>query len=145
MRGSLPEASPIPRARCGKLFLMVKLTLSFLGSALISFLVFTATVPLQSSAEDKDTAKQDLIKKGALIYKTRCVVCHNAEGKSPNKRMRFADHEWNHGDKPEQIQKVVADGVKGTVMMGFKNRLNDDDIKAVTAYIVDLSEKSKEQ
>ncbi len=100
--------------------------------------------PRESRAEDTSAARQDLIKRGAAVYKTRCLLCHNAEGKSPNKRLRFADHEWKHGRKPEQIQKVVADGLKGTAMMGFKNRLKEDDIKAVTAYIMDLSEKSKE-
>lgn len=123
---------------------MIKLTSYILGSALFCLLACSAAVPAPTRAEDKDAAKQDLIKRGAVVYKTRCALCHTAEGKSPNKRMRFADHEWIHGDKPEQIQKVIADGVKGTVMTGFKNRVTEDDIKAVTAYIMDLSEKSKE-
>jgi cytochrome c oxidase cbb3-type subunit 3 len=124
---------------------MVKLSFFLIGAALLCLLVFGVAVPVESRAQDTDAAKQDLIKRGALVYKTRCVLCHNAEGKSPNKRMRFADHEWKHGDKPEQVQKVVTEGVKGTAMMGFKNRLNDNDIKAVTAYIMDLSEKAKSE
>jgi len=123
---------------------MVKLSFFLFSTVLLCLLVFGLARPVASQAQNADAAKQDTIKRGALVYKTRCVICHNAEGKSPNKRMRFADHEWKHGDKPEQIEKVVAEGVKGTVMMGFKNRLNDVDIKAVTAYIMDLSEKSKE-
>jgi len=122
---------------------MIKLSL-FLSTALLCLFVFGLALPVTVGADDADAAKQDLIKRGALVYKTRCVVCHNAEGRSPNKRMRFSDHEWKHGDKPDQIQKVVADGVKGTAMMGFKNRLQENDIKAVTAYIIDLAEKSKE-
>ncbi len=123
---------------------MVKLSFFLLSSALLCFLVFGLALPVKSRAQDTDAAKQALIKRGVLIYKTRCIICHNAEGKSPNKRMRFADHEWKHGDKPEQVEKVVAEGVKGTAMMGFKNRLKDDEVKAVIAYIMDLSEKSKE-
>ncbi len=123
---------------------MVKLSFFLFGTVLFCLLVFGLARPVGSPAQNPDAAKQDMIKRGAMVYKTRCVICHNAEGKSPNKRMRFADHEWMHGDKPAQIEKVVAEGVKGTVMMGFKNRLHDDDIKAVTAYIMDLSEKSKE-
>ncbi len=123
---------------------MVKLSFFLFSTVLLCLLVVGLARPVASRAQNADAAKQDMIKRGALVYKTRCVICHNAEGKSPNTRMRFADHEWKHGDKPEQIVKVVAEGVKGTAMMGFKNRLNEDDIKAVTAYIMDLSEKSKE-
>jgi len=124
---------------------MVKLSFFLLGAALLCFLAFGLASPVESRAESPDAAKQDLLKRGAQVYKTRCVLCHTAEGKSPNERMRLSDQVWKHGDKPEEIQKVVAEGVKGTVMIGFKNRLNNDDIKAVTAYVIDLGQKAKSE
>jgi len=130
---------------CGKLFLMVKLSFFLVGTALLCFIVFGMVSPVASRAESTDAARQDLLKRGAQVYKTRCLLCHTAEGKSPNERMRLSDQVWKHGEKPEQIQKVVAEGVKGTVMVGFKNRLNNDDIKAVSAYVMELSQKAKSE
>lgn len=124
---------------------MFKLSLFFSATVLFCLLVLGAGLPADSKTQAADATNQDLLKRGALVYKTRCVICHNAEGRSPNERLRLNDDEWKHGGKPEEIQKVVADGVKGTAMMGFKNRLNQNDIKAVTAYIMDLSEKAKSE
>ncbi|RPJ59138.1 MAG: cytochrome c [Acidobacteria bacterium] len=124
---------------------MVKLSFFLVGTALLCFIVFGMVSPVASRAESTDAARQDLLKRGAQVYKTRCLLCHTAEGKSPNERMRLSDQVWKHGEKPEQIQKVVAEGVKGTVMVGFKNRLNNDDIKAVSAYVMELSQKAKSE
>jgi len=123
---------------------MVKLPFFLFGAALLCLILFGVALPLDSRAQESSATKDDAIKRGAQVYKTRCALCHLPEGKSPNKRMRFSDHEWKHGDKPDQVEKIVADGVKGTAMMGFKNKLKSDDIKAVTAYIMDLSAKAKE-
>lgn len=124
---------------------MFKLSLFISTTVLFCLVVLGGGLSADSKPEATDAAKQDLVKRGALVYKTRCVICHNAEGRSPNERMRLSDDEWKHGGKPEEIQKVVAEGVKGTAMMGFKNRLNPNDIKAVTAYVMDLSEKAKSE
>ncbi|HXK62716.1 MAG TPA: c-type cytochrome [Acidobacteriota bacterium] len=112
----------------------------FLIAGLVAclFVIFPG-VPAQLRAQDSETAKAEMLKRGAQIYKSRCQLCHMPGGKAATKNMRLDDDEWKHGKKPEQIEKVVAEGVKGTAMMGFKKRLKPDDIKAVSAYVLSLS------
>ena len=109
-----------------------------LGTGLWGFSAARADATRKNSPPDPA-----VLKRGAQIYKTRCLLCHASEGKSPNVRMRFSDNVWKHGDKPEQVAAVVADGVKGTAMMGFKNRLSPDDVRAVTTYVLSLSQESE--
>lgn len=97
----------------------------------------------ESQAQNAAPDNAELLKQGAEIFKARCSLCHLPEGQSPNKRMRLNDKAWEHGGKPEEIRKVVIEGVKGTAMMGFKNRLKEDQINAVTAYVLTLSEEKK--
>jgi cytochrome c oxidase cbb3-type subunit III len=97
----------------------------------------------EGRAEPGQAEKEELLKRGAQVYKSRCLVCHGTAGKSPNERMRLSDNQWKHGDKPEDVEKVVAEGIKGTVMMGFKNKLPENDIKAVSIYVLALGEKTE--
>jgi len=143
MRGSVPDSRGRPAGvslAYGKLDLMTKFSLILTGFALLCLVLLAAAWPPESKAQGADEAKADLIKRGGQVYKTRCQLCHLAEGKAPTKNMRFSDDEWRHGNKPEDVEKVVAAGVKGTAMMGFKNRLKPEDIKAVSAYVLGLSQ-----
>jgi len=102
---------------------------------------FAFLLALQGASAGDTQKDQPDLKKGAEVYKVRCVACHMKDGNAPTKKMRLSDQQWIHGSSPDEVQKVVAEGVKGTVMMGFKNRLSKDEIKAVSAFVLKLSEQ----
>jgi mono/diheme cytochrome c family protein len=74
---------------------------------------------------------------GAALYKKRCQMCHAANGKGFKaiKSQDFTDPEWQAKVKDEELIEVTKKGVKGTAMPGFADKLNDEEIKAVVAYI----------
>ncbi|GEM_PF-5348099 len=115
---------------------MKKKLLSFAALPLLAF-GFLLTLERVSST---DTPKSPELKTGEQVYKVRCVACHMKDGNAPTKKMRLSDQEWKHGNSLDEVQKVVAEGVKGTVMIGFKNRLSKEEIKAVSAFVLTLSQ-----
>lgn len=108
---------------------------------LVLLLGFAFLLALQGASAVDSPKDQPDLKKGAEVYKVRCVVCHMKDGNAPTKKMRLSDQEWKHGSSLDDVQKVVSEGVKGTVMMGFKNRLSKDEIKAVSAFVLKLSQQ----
>lgn len=117
------------------------MTTKAFSAAVVLLLTFAFLLAFAgASAIDPQKDQADL-KKGAAVYKTRCVACHMKDGNAPTKKMRLSDQEWNHGKSIEDVQKVVSEGVKGTVMVGFKNRLSKDEIKDVAAFVLKLSEQ----
>jgi mono/diheme cytochrome c family protein len=74
---------------------------------------------------------------GAVLYKKRCQMCHAANGKGFKaiKSQDFTDPDWQAKVKDEELIEVTKKGVKGTAMPGFADKLNDEEIKAVVAYI----------
>ena len=62
-------------------------------------------------------------------------MCHMPDGNAAIKQMNFADGEWIHGTTIKQQVKVVTDGVPGTAMMSFKDRLSDQEILALVKLV----------
>jgi mono/diheme cytochrome c family protein len=56
------------------------------------------------------------------LYRSKCQPCHMADGNSPLEPMNFADGKWAHGSKPEEVAKVINEGVP-TTAMPFKAQL----------------------
>ncbi len=85
-----------------------------------------------------------LLARGHEIYLERCLSCHGPSGKGdgplaaqlpdPKPRNLAEDH-WKHGDGPEQVVGVIANGVKDAQMPGWSGTYGPDDIKAVAAYV----------
>ena len=61
------------------------------GVALVMSLSATAAATIAGSAGQAGTGQGG---RGG-IYKTKCQVCHSADGNSPMPEMSFADGEWN--------------------------------------------------
>jgi len=81
---------------------------------------------------------------GAELYKTKCVVCHQADGDSkimPN--MSFADGVWVHGSSVKEVINTITNGVPGTAMMPFKGQLSDAEIAALAKYVRQFDKKLK--
>jgi cytochrome c oxidase cbb3-type subunit 3 len=80
---------------------------------------------------------------GAAIFKNNCVMCHGADGKgySALKTPDFTDPKWQSSMKDKQLREVIKNGKKGTAMAAFEDKLNDEAITAVIAYIRSLKKK----
>ena len=75
------------------------------------------------------------------LYGSMCQACHGPDGKSPMKEMAFVAREWTHGTKTADMIKVITNGVPGTVMMPFKGRLTEEQIRDLARYVRALDKK----
>ena len=85
---------------------------------------------------------------GRGTYLARCVSCHGESGRGdgpiskglagpPVGDLKAA--QWKHGESPEQVLAVVAQGVRDTAMPPWKSTLSDRALRAVTAYVYYLA------
>ena len=85
-------------------------------------------------------ADPELVATGKKHYQTYCVACHGPEGKgnpamgAPN----LTNGLWLYGGSAAQIAHTLRIGRNG-IMPAFENRLDEDKIHLVTAYIYSLS------
>ena len=81
---------------------------------------------------------------GASLFKTKCAVCHGADGKgdtSMGKVLKVLDlgSEEVQKQTDAQLTEAIANG-KGK-MTGYKGKLTDDQIKQLVAFIRTLKKK----
>ena len=69
------------------------------------------------------------------LYKAKCQQCHMADGNSPLEPLNFADGKWIHGDKVEDIAKIISEGAPGTAMLPFQSQLTPEEIHALARYV----------
>ena len=69
------------------------------------------------------------------LYRSKCQQCHMADGDSPLEPLSFTDGTWKHGSKPEEVAKVIAEGVPTTAMLPFKEQLTAAQIADLAAYV----------
>lgn len=74
---------------------------------------------------------------GASVFKRNCVMCHGPDGKgvAAFKTPDFTDPKLQTSLTDEQILETIKNGKKGTVMPPWRDKLSDQDIKAVAAHI----------
>jgi cytochrome c oxidase cbb3-type subunit 3 len=81
---------------------------------------------------------QDQIKAaGKVVFDKICFVCHGKFGEGlvgPN----FTDDYWINGGRPEDLLKVVNEGVIEKGMLSYKSQLNKTQISNVITYILSL-------
>ena len=63
------------------------------------------------------------------------------EGLNPPKPRDFVADPWKYGETAEKTLAVVANGVAGTSMNGWKSSYSDAELRAVTAYVFYLAGK----
>jgi mono/diheme cytochrome c family protein len=94
--------------------------------ALPAIVVFAGVV----AAAQKAPAKVDAVE----VYKTNCLPCHGPDGNMPAP-LSFADSEWKHGSRLQDVTKVITDGIEGTAMLPFKEKLTKAEIAALARLV----------
>lgn len=82
-------------------------------------------------------SQEQILAAGKAIYDKTCLVCHGKFGEGlvgPN----FTDEYWIHGGRPEDLLKVINDGVIEKGMISYKSQLNPTQINHVITYILSL-------
>jgi len=88
----------------------------------------------------KVQATEQELTRGKEIYEAKCKMCHRADGKGTMEEMDLTDDVWRNGSSPEDIEKVIREGVKGTGMRAIMGDYTDSDIKALVKYVLKFSE-----
>jgi len=90
-----------------------------------------AALAAAPAARAQDTASAETLE----LYRAKCQSCHMADGNSPLEPLNFADGKWRHGSKPEDLAKVIAEGVPGSAMLPFQSQLTKEQIEALAAHV----------
>jgi len=89
-----------------------------------------------------------LLMEGRSVFLSRCVPCHGTTGKGNGPMAAsfggeqvgdLTDGTWKHGEKPEDVLRVIRAGVPGTRMAPWGPLLDDVQIRSVAAYCYFLS------
>jgi cytochrome c oxidase cbb3-type subunit 3 len=89
------------------------------------------------AAAAKPLTQEQILADGKATFDKICFVCHGKFGEGlvgPN----FTDDYWINGGRPEDLLKVVNEGVIDKGMLSYKSQLNKKQIDHVIAYILSL-------
>jgi putative heme-binding domain-containing protein len=75
---------------------------------------------------------------GQALFRGLCSGCHGGLGRG-GKGPDLTDNRWLHGNKDEDIIRVIKNGVPGTTMKKLGESLKDQQIDKIVAYIRDLA------
>ena len=97
-------------------------------------LAFTATLSLAAKKVN-----------GSEIFREKCSMCHGIDGKgyAAIKTPNFTDPKWQAAHPDKELMDAIENGVKGTAMVSFKDKLSQPQMAAVLKYIRSLDAKKK--
>jgi mono/diheme cytochrome c family protein len=81
------------------------------------------------------------------LYQKHCEKCHGPDGHAAQlgQGMSFADGEWTEGSDLRAVVEVITDGVQGTGMLPFKDKLTPEEIRALAKYVRTLDKTLKKK
>jgi cytochrome c6 len=91
--------------------------------------------------EGKD---KEMFKTGEKVFEMAgCNACHAGGGNmiNPAKTLSKSHLIENGRFSADGLYNVIANGVDGSAMVSFKDRLSDGEIKAVAHYVMERAEK----
>jgi cytochrome c oxidase cbb3-type subunit 3 len=95
-----------------------------------------------------EVAADPVLSEGRTVYLTRCATCHGVDGRGDGPIAasllgspvgNISDGKWKHGSRPEDVTRVISQGVEGTRMAGWGLVLEPSQLRAVTAYVFYLA------
>jgi cytochrome c oxidase cbb3-type subunit III len=82
--------------------------------------------------------QQAALAEGQALYRGLCSGCHGGAGRG-GKGPDLTDDRWIHGDKDEDIARVIRDGVPKTTMKKLGDSLKEEQIAKLVRYIRSLA------
>jgi len=95
------------------------------------------STPDQHPKELSPEAKATLAE-GQALFRGLCSGCHGGMGRG-GKGPDLTDNRWLHGDKDEDIKRVIQNGVPGTTMKKLGESLKEQQIARIIAYVRSLA------
>ena len=89
------------------------------------------------SVEESDE-QAAAIEEGNSLYRGLCSGCHGGRGRG-GKGPDLTDERWLHGDKDEDIARVIQNGVPRTTMKKLGESLKDEQITKIIQYVRSLA------
>jgi len=85
---------------------------------------------------------QEAAERGAAMYQTACAACHgpDAKGNQAIGAPNLTDNIWLYGSTPKRMKHTLLYGRAG-VMPAQSDRLSEEKIHLLTAYVISLSQK----
>ena len=94
----------------------------------VSLLLSLAVVPAASAADAPA---------GALIFSSRCAVCHGKDGvakAAAHGSHNFSDPAWKASASLDELVQVITEGRRR--MPSFKRKLSPEQIRSVASYVL---------
>ncbi|MCY3757509.1 MAG: c-type cytochrome [Acidobacteria bacterium] len=106
----------------------------FVGILVLAGAPLWAPSPQQPSVDLNDPA---VVGAGRILFARSCSVgyCHGAEGRAGG-GPRLRGKQW----EPGYLYRVTAEGIPRSSMPGWKEKLSQDEIWSVVAYVMSLSD-----
>ncbi|MGB9641310.1 MAG: c-type cytochrome [Anaerolineales bacterium] len=95
---------------------------------------FTTQPDSTALAQIAQLPQGDLLTRGVELYSQQCVACHGADGKGTAIAPALNDPVVRQKSSAE-LERIIRTGVAGTLMAGWENKLNNDDVSALVALI----------
>lgn len=93
---------------------------------------------LQGDEGDTEMALADIIAEGNQLFLEKgCIACHGMAGEGNNIGPNLADNYWIHGCTPDEVIKVIAEGVPAKGMTPYKNVMTAKQISHLATYILE--------
>jgi putative heme-binding domain-containing protein len=126
------------------IFIFVERHSTLIAVALLSALFLQAALALASPQSSSllstyDLSNPSLIAQGEGLFAQNCAVgyCHGSAGRA-GRGPRLRGREWDKN----YLVKVTMEGVPNSSMPGWKDRLTEQEIASIIAYILTLSKAS---
>ena len=97
-----------------------------------------ATVPAEPPSKELSPEEKAALAEGQALFRGLCSGCHGGLGRG-GKGPDLTDNRWLHGDKDEDIKRVIQNGVPGTTMKKLGESLKEQQITLIIAYVRSLA------
>ena len=84
------------------------------------------------------------LQEGKALYRGLCSGCHGGSGRG-GKGPNLTDDRWLHGDKDEDIARVIQNGVPKTTMKKLGESLKEEQIAKIIGYVRQLGRAPADQ
>ncbi len=96
--------------------------------------------PEQAVTEVEFAITPEAVAAGEAIYAQNCLMCHGAELEG-GIGVPLNDDEWIHGGEPEEVIRIITEGVPEKGMLTWGPILGPEKINQVAAYVLDKNAK----